>query len=128
MFQPGAFPRLPFYDNRMVDFCCTVPSSFVGKRKLQIEYLKRFHPDLASIAWDVTGQDLFHNRHSKPAELSKRAWRKAWRLVTGRPHVGRNWEVQFLNEKGRAGLPEWLLKPQLRIHEFISRKQVSALL
>ena len=26
MFQAAAFPRLPFYDHRLADFFCTVPS------------------------------------------------------------------------------------------------------
>lgn len=128
MFQPGAFPRLPFYDNRMVDFCCTVPSKFVSQRRLQIDYLKRFHADVARIPWDVTGNSLFYDTKSKSWELSKRAWRKMCRIVTNRPHVGRNWEVQFLNEKGKAGLHEWLLHPGLKIHEFVSIEAIKNLL
>jgi asparagine synthase (glutamine-hydrolysing) len=128
MFQPAAFPRLPFYDNRMVDFCCTVPSGFVSKRRLQIEYLKRFHPDLARIPWEVTGLSLFSKPPSKAWELSKRGWKKVWRGIKGKPHVGRNWEVQFLNARGKAGLREWLLRSGLKVHEYVSPKIVSALL
>ncbi len=43
-YQMAAFPRLPFYDNRLVDFFTTVPSKQVAGRKLEIAYLQRFAP------------------------------------------------------------------------------------
>jgi hypothetical protein len=128
MFQPGAFPRLPFYDNRMVDFCCTIPSNFVGGRRLQIEFLKRHHSDVARVPWDVTGNSLFYHPRFKAVELSRRAWRKMWRIAARRPHVGRNWEVQFLNGTGKAGLREWLLRPGLKLHELVSPAAITNLL
>jgi asparagine synthase (glutamine-hydrolysing) len=127
MFQPGAFVRLPFYDNRMVDFCCTVPSNFVRGRRLQIDYLKRFHPDLARITWEVTDSSLFTYQHYETWLLPKRAWKKLWRATTGRRHIGRNWEVLLLNEQGKAGLQEWLLRPGLKMHEFVSPAAVRGL-
>ncbi|MEZ4520009.1 MAG: asparagine synthase-related protein, partial [Chloroflexota bacterium] len=41
MYQAAAFPRLPFYDNRLEDFFCTVPTEMVSGRRLQIDYLRR---------------------------------------------------------------------------------------
>ena len=63
MFQPGAFPRLPFYDTRLSDFFCTVPSEFVSQRRLQIDYLKNFAPDLARIKWQVYDTNLYRHQH-----------------------------------------------------------------
>ena len=56
MYQAGAFPLLPFYDTRMSDFFATVPTEFVSGRRLQIEYLKRYAPDLARVTWQVSGR------------------------------------------------------------------------
>jgi asparagine synthase (glutamine-hydrolysing) len=128
MFQPGAFPRLPFYDNRMVDFSCTLPTRFVGGRRLQIEYLKRYHPDIARITWEVSDSSLFYYQYYDTWLLPKRAWKKFWRVVSGRRHIGRNWEVQFLNSKGKSGLHEWLLRQGLKIHEFISPRLIKSLI
>ena len=42
--------------------------------------------------------------------------------------IERNWEVQLLNSDGRMGLEATLMKPGLRIHEFVSREKVRGLL
>ncbi len=126
-FLPGAFVRLPFYDDRMVDFCCTLPSRQVKGRRLQIDYLKRFHRDLAWITWDVTDSSLYFRQYYDTWLLPKRAWKKLRRMASGRRHVGRNWEVQFLNERGKSGLHEWLLRPGLKVHDLVSRGAVQAL-
>ena len=59
MYQAGAFPRLPFYDTRLADFFATVPTAFVKGRRLQIDYLKRFAPDLARIKWQAYDTNLY---------------------------------------------------------------------
>ena len=41
---------LPFYDDRICQFVCTVSEDFLADRKLQLAHLKR-HKDLASITW-----------------------------------------------------------------------------
>ncbi len=128
MFQAAAFPRLPFYDTRLADFFCTVPSAFVKQRRLQIDYLKRFAPDLARIAWQVYDANLFRCRHFHTWLLPKRAIKKAWRLLSGKAVVERNWEVQFLHDDGRQGLKHWLLQPGLRLHEFFQPAALAGLL
>lgn len=93
-FQAAAFPRLPFYDRRLVDFFATVPSGYLAGRRLQIESLKRSAPDLAGVTWQKTGVNLFTN----PAGLSARLQRTAAKIARrwhARPEVDRNWEVQF---------------------------------
>ena len=128
MFQAAAFPRLPFYDTRLTDFFATVPSEFVAGRRLQIDYLKRFAPDLARITWQARDTDLFSVGRSPIWDLPKRAWRKAARAVSGRPVRQRNWEVQFGGPAGRAHLEHWLIRPGLPLHEFVSVAQVEALI
>jgi hypothetical protein len=107
---------------------CTIPSSFMQGRKLQIDYLKRFAPDLAQVTWQVYDANLFRYQHFNTWLLPKRAWKKAWRLLSGREVLQRNWELQFLNERGRAGLKHWLLRSGLRLHEFVPREKVQTLL
>ena len=128
MFQAAAYPRLPFYDTRLADFFGTVPSEFVSKRRLQIDYLKRYAPDLARIKWQVYDTNLFRYHSFNTWLLPKRAVKKAWWLLRGKPVIERNWEVQFLNPQGRRGLEHWLLRPGLRLHEFFPPAALAGLL
>lgn len=128
MFQAAAFPRLPFYDTRMVDFFCTVPTEFVRGRRLQIDYLKRYAPDLARVPWQMTGRDLYQDRENSAVDVALRAARKAWRVLRRRQAIERNWEVQFSGMAGRAGLAHWLLRPGLALHEFVAPEPIRALL
>ena len=127
-FQLGAFPRLPFYDSRMSELFCTLPSEFVTGRRLQVEWLKRFAPDLAGVTWQASGASLTLPAFARPLLLPGRALRKAWRLATGATVIERNWEVQFLSERGRVRLRESLLRPGLHLHEFVAPATIAALL
>jgi len=86
---------LPFYDNRMVDFFLTVPTEVLSGRRLQIEYLKRYHPDLASIPWEATGRSLFTADDSPTVRRVRRVASKARRRLARTPAISRNWEVQY---------------------------------
>jgi asparagine synthase (glutamine-hydrolysing) len=127
MFQPGGFPRLPFYDNRMVDLCLTIPSGFVDGRRLQIDYLKRNHPGLARVTWDTSNSSLFLEQYRNSLMLPKRAVLKVARMLSGRRPISRNWEVQFLSAGMRERLMARLSSPGLRIAEFIGGEDVRAL-
>jgi hypothetical protein len=129
MYQAAAYPRLPFYDTRLSDFFCTVPSTFVSQRRLQIDYLKRYAPDLARIKWQVYDTNLFRYQFFNSWIVPKRAVKKAWRLLRGKQVIERNWEVQLLlNPQGRHGLEHWLLRPGLRLHEFFPLAALAKLL
>ena len=125
MYQPGAFPLLPFFDPRFFNFFCTLPTSYVAGRKLQIAYLKRYAPKLAHITWQKFDANLYNYQYFNTWLLPKRACRKLTRLITGKQIISRNWEVQFLNERGRAGLGKWLLEPGLKIHNYVGKKQLA---
>lgn len=128
-YQLAVFPRLPFYDNRMIDFFNTVPSSFVKDRRLQIDYLKRFAPDLAQITWQVYDANLFNYQHFSTWLLPKRILKKAGRMISRRPVFQRNWEVQFLSESGRKSLRQYLCNgPGFKVEQFVSARKIDTLL
>lgn len=128
-FQLGAFPREPFYDTRVADFFCTVPGEMHRGRRLQVEYLKRYAPDLARVEWEGWDADLFtYNTRRRALTLPKRALRRGWARISGRRPAERNWEVQFAGEYGRNGLEKWLLAPGLRLHEYVDTRDVDRLL
>ena len=128
MFQAAAFPRLPFYDTRIADFFCTVPTQYVSHRKLQIDYLKRFAPDLARINWQVYNANLYMYPYYNSLLLPQRIINKTWRTIRKKKILERNWEVQFLNKRGKEGLSQWLVRPGLHLHEFISPQVLQSLL
>jgi asparagine synthase (glutamine-hydrolysing) len=127
-YQLAAFPRLPFYDNRLVDFFTSVGSTEVAGRRLELAYLKKLAPDLAGVAWQETGVDLFHSHWPGSMLLPLRALHKAARVVGLETKVERNWEAQFLHGPGRAGLEHWLLRPALRLHDHLPPKSARELL
>lgn len=128
IFQSAAAPCLVFYDTRIADFFCTVPSDFISKRLLQIDYLKRFSPDLARIRWQVYDANLFRYHHFNTWLLPRRAMLKAGRMLTGKNIIERNWEVQFFDQSGRRDLEVHLCRKGLRLHEFVSPVSLQKLL
>ena len=128
MYQSGAFPRLPFYDSRMADFFATVPSEQVSQRSLQIEYLKRYAPDLARITWQAYQTNLYRAAHFDTWLLPARAVKKAVRLLSARRVPERNWEVQLLGEDGRRRLAEHLTSSGRKLHDVVDPAEVAALL
>jgi hypothetical protein len=109
MYQQGAFPRLPFYDNRIVDFFQTITSETVSNRKLQIEYLKVFHPDLAKIKWQAKGVDLFLYKYFNNKNIFYRIINKIYRLNKAKKPIQRAWEVFFIGNENREKLENIIL-------------------
>lgn len=128
MFQAGLFPLLPFYDNRMADFFLCVPSRFVAGRQLQIDYLKRFAPDLAKVKWQPYDVNLYHYQGFNTWLLPSRAAKKLWRTAFARHNIQRNWEAQFLNPQGQEGLRHYLLGSGLKLHGLIPARSLDLLL
>lgn len=128
MYQEAVYPRMPFFDPRVMDYFCTVPTSMVRSRQLQIEFLKQFAPDLARIEWQVYDADLFHYRAYNTWLLPKRIFRKLSRMVTGDGAVQRNWEVQFFSPGQWERLECRLLWERSALHDLVSRSAIRGLL
>ncbi len=128
MYQAGALPRLPFYDTRLTDFFVTVPSAMLRGRRLQVDYLKRFAPDLARIKWQAFDTNLYRYPHFGTWLLPSRAVKKAIRALKRTQPPQRNWEVQFLSVGGRQSLESALLRPGSRLLEFVSADDVRSLI
>ncbi len=128
VFQAGMFPILPFYDNDLVDFFTQVPGEFLAGRKLQVDYLKRFAPDLARVKWQQFDANLYQYKGFTTWRLPRRAIQKLKRQFFPGPIVQRNWELQFLNPEGKAGLNQYLLEPGLKLHGLFSVQVLQQLL
>ncbi|MEM1176942.1 MAG: asparagine synthase-related protein [Acidobacteriota bacterium] len=128
-YQAAAWPVLPFYDPRLTDFFATVPTAQLVDRRLELDYLLRFAPELARVPWQETGAGLHRSRRAAYwLGLPRRAVAKAWRTARRRPVLERNWEVQLLSPSGRRLLDERLLAPGLRLHDLVAPTAVRALL
>lgn len=92
---------VPYFDDRMCQFICTVPEKHLAKRQIQIEYLKRRAPKLAAIAWQEHRPfNLYTYKWDRtPYNLCYRAVGKLKRMTSSKTVIQRNWELQFLGEK-----------------------------
>lgn len=109
MYQAGAMPILPFYDKYVADSLVNVPVDLLQKRELQIEYLKKYHRDLAKIVWQEYDANLFNYKKFNNRNLIYRAVAKVKRTVSPGMFISRNWELFYLNEDGRKQLEKILL-------------------
>jgi len=123
MYQAGAFPLYPFYDNRIIDFFCTVPSSFVTERKLQIDYLKKYHPDLAKIKWQEYDSNLYWYKILNNRNIIYRIVHKARRVLKSTKQITRNWELFYLNDEGKALLQKNVIENEA-LHPIISKEKL----
>lgn len=103
---------LPYYDNRMCEWICTVPEKYLAGRQLQIAYLKKRAPQLAKITWqDHRPFNLYQYHWNKaPYNLPYRAYQKLKRSLSNRKYIQRNWELQFLGNDNARHLENRLLE------------------
>ena len=101
---------LPYYDNRMCEFICTVPEKYLAGRQIQIEYLKLRMPALAKITWQEHRPfNLYTYKNNKfPYNFPFRVFDKLKRTISTTKFVQRNWELQFLGESNEIELKKWL--------------------
>jgi hypothetical protein len=102
---------LPYYDDRMCQFICSIPEKYLAKRKIQIEYLKLRAPKLASIPWQSHRPFNLNNYKwdKAPYNLPYRIGNKARRLVFGN-YTQRNWELQFSGSHNQKTLERYLFE------------------
>lgn len=110
VFESTRSISLPYYDNRMCEFICSVPEKYLSGRQIQIEYLKLRMPALAAIAWqDHRPFNLYYYQwDKKPWNLPYKIYDKLKRTVASKQLVQRNWELQFLGESNDKELQKWL--------------------
>lgn len=118
---------LPYYDDDMCKFICTVPEAYLADRKLQIAYIKKRNKKLSKIVWQE--QKPFNlnnfNFNKSPYNLPYRISNKLYRTlksIVGKNYVQRNWELQFLGEENAKNLEEYICNEDF--HELVSKQIV----
>lgn len=118
---------LPYYDNEMCKFICTIPEDYLADRKLQITYIKKRNKKLSKIVWQE--QKPFNlnnfNFNKSPYNLPYRISSKLYRTlksIVGKNYVQRNWELQFLGEENAKNLEEYICNEDF--YELVSKQIV----
>ncbi|MEZ4838934.1 asparagine synthase-related protein [Flavobacterium sp.] len=103
---------LPYYDNRMCEFICSVPEKFLAGRQIQIAYLKMRNPALAKIAWQDHRPFNLYNYHlnKPPYNFPYRIFKKLDREFITKNKVVNNYENQFLGNENERNLSYWLFQ------------------
>ena len=128
---------LPYYDQRMCEFICTVPEAYLAGRRIQIEYIKQRSPEIARIEWQEYHPCNLYNysQFNTLKFIPQRGWNKFKRLfdskILQKRLIQRNWEIQFLGSGNEPLLQGWLFEnekfkqlvpPQL-VHDFYGKFQ-----
>ncbi|WP_055445293.1 asparagine synthase C-terminal domain-containing protein [Lacinutrix himadriensis] len=117
---------LPYYDDRMMQFICTIPEEFLADRRLQIAHLKEYKA-LANITWhEQKPFNLNTYKYNKtPFNLPYRVCNKIKRefnAAIGNPYIQRNFELQFYGEANDKQLQERIFHPSFL--EFVPKEVV----
>ena len=130
---------LPYYNETMCKFICTVPERYLKGRRIQIEYIKKNCHEAAQIPWQKFHPlNLYNYQHfNQPHYLLVRAIRKVNRILLGyfsnyQELITRNWELQFLGEQNSILLRKNLLErnnfkkliPQNIIKKYLDNFQI----
>jgi hypothetical protein len=101
---------VPYYDNRMCEFICSIPEKYLAKRQIQIEYIKKRMPQVAKITWqDHRPFNLFNYHYNKnPFNLPFRVFNKLKRTLLNKKYTQRNWELQFIGKENESKLEQYL--------------------
>ena len=108
VFEAAHPITLPFYDNRMCEFICTIPEGYLADRRLQLAHLKQ-DKKLANITWH--SQRPFHINNY---QFNKAPYNMPFRIISklqretqglfGKPYIQRNWELQFVGPENEQAL------------------------
>lgn len=114
VFQQEKPIQLPYYDDRMCQFICTIPEELLSNRQIQIEYIKQRNPKVAKIVWqDSRPFNLYnYHLHKFPYNFPYRIISKTNRTLKKyrrKPHVQRNWELQFLGKDNERQLEGYVM-------------------
>ena len=125
IFEAANQIELPYYDDRMCNFICTIPEDYLADRLLQIEYIKKQSPKLAKLTWEAERPYNLYNYHSNkyPYNLPYRFVNKLKRSLKekmGKPYIQRNWELQFVGMENDEKLQENLFEENM--HPFLPKE------
>jgi len=128
VFEAAQPITLPYYDDRMCEFICTIPEEYLADRKLQLAYIKKQAPELAKITWEAQRPFNLYNfeKNKVPTNLPFRISDKLKRTVQsklGKPYIQRNWELQFLGMENDEHLQDCIFNKEF--HSFISKPLVA---
>ena len=103
---------IPYYDNRMCEFICSVPEKYLAGRQIQLEYIKMRSPALARITWQAhRPYNLYNFQYNKtPWNLPFRFVNKLQRIMNQNQFIQRNWELQFSGIKNEEQLKKRLFE------------------
>ncbi|MGC1204094.1 MAG: asparagine synthase-related protein, partial [Flavobacteriaceae bacterium] len=122
---------LPYYDNAMCAFICTIPEAFLADRRIQIAYIKKRYPEVAKITWQEKKPFNLYNYHlnKSPFNMPYRIVNKlkrAFNSMLGKKYIQRNWELQFLGDKNENKLKEYLYTDDFQ--KLVSKKIIDDIL
>ncbi len=130
LFAEKADLVLPYYDNRMCELVCSIPENILDKRQVQIEYIKKYSPELAEIPWQTysplnlyTYKNYF-SASNLPNRIKRKVSNKIKNVFGAKNNVIRNWEIQFVGEKNDENLKNHLFNNEL-FKEFVDPKIVN---
>lgn len=127
IFKAAKPITLPYYDDRLCKFICTVPEHFLADRQLQIAHIKQ-NKALASITWHENKPfNLLNYKYNKtpfnvPYRISNKVSRELSK-ISGKAYIQRNWELQFLGKENDAKLKSYIFSKDF--NEFIPNEVVS---
>jgi asparagine synthetase B (glutamine-hydrolysing) len=126
VFEAAAPIAVPYYDNRMCEFICSIPEKYLAGRQIQIEYLKLRQPALARITWqDHRPFNLYtYHKNRFPYNLPYKIINKIKQQLFSKKIIQRNWELQFIGTKNEAELKNRLFENQI-FKEYIDPKLVA---
>ncbi|MNS29051.1 Asparagine synthase [compost metagenome] len=112
VFESARPISVPYYDNRMCEFICSVPEKYLSGRQIQIEYLKMRLPALAKISWQDHRPFNLYQYHwdKRPWNLPYKILDKIKRSLVSKPLIQRNWELQFVGDENEKQLRQWLFE------------------
>lgn len=113
MYEAGAMPVLPFYDKNVAEILMSIPDEYLAGRKFQVEFIKEYFPQLASIRWQEYNSNLYNYKWLNNRNLLYRAVKKALRLVSQKKIIIRNADLFYQDENGRNCLQEALTESSL---------------
>ena len=125
IFESAKPISVPYFDNRMCEFICSVPEKYLKGRQIQIAYLKLRMPALAKITWQEHRPFNLYNfqLNKSPYNIPFRIMGKIKRTISNKKYIQRNWELQFLGDSNDQQLKAWLFANKA-FEEFISKELV----